>query len=104
MAIKLQPSALGRLDEIYLYTRDMWGAEQAKAYSDGLFALMDGLETGATPSRAIPVEVGVQGFYFRYRRHIVYWQRLSNGDIGIVSVLHERMHQADRLRDDLTQP
>lgn len=102
MAIKLQPSALGRLDEIYLYTRDMWGAKQAQTYSDGLFAVINGLATGATPSRAIPTEYGVDGFYFRYRRHIVYWQTLSNGDIGIVSILHERMHQMDRLRDDLT--
>jgi len=29
-----------------------------------------------------------------------YWRRLSNGDVGIVTILHERMHQIDRLRDD----
>ena len=29
-----------------------------------------------------------------------YWRRLSNGDVGIVMILHERMHQIDRLRDD----
>jgi plasmid stabilization system protein ParE len=38
---------------------------------------------------------------FRYERHLVYWRRLSNGDIGIVTVLHERMHQIGRLREDL---
>jgi hypothetical protein len=42
----------------------------------------------------------VQGFFFRYERHFVYWRRLSNGDIGIVTILHERMHQIERLRDD----
>jgi plasmid stabilization system protein ParE len=36
----------------------------------------------------------------RYERHFVYWRRLSNGDIGIVTVLHERMHQIGRFRDD----
>ena len=25
-----------------------------------------------------------------------YWRKLSNGDIGIVTILHERMHQIDR--------
>lgn len=27
-------------------------------------------------------------------------RRLSNGDIGIVTVLHERMHQVDRFREE----
>lgn len=31
----------------------------------------------------------------------VYWRRLSNGDVGIVTILHERMHQMDRFREDL---
>ena len=33
-------------------------------------------------------------------RHFVYGRRLGNGDIGIVTFLHERMHQIDRFRDD----
>ena len=48
-----------------------------------------------------PVEgLGLNGFYFRFERHFVYWRHLSNGDIGIVTILHERMHQIDRFRDD----
>ena len=31
--------------------------------------------------------------------HFVYWRRLSNDDIGIVTILHLRMHQLDRFRD-----
>jgi plasmid stabilization system protein ParE len=45
-------------------------------------------------------EFGVQGYFFRYERHFVYWRRLGNGDIGIVTILHERMHQIDRFRED----
>jgi plasmid stabilization system protein ParE len=101
MAVKLQPAALLRLDEIFLYTRDRWGAEQARRYSDGLFAAIEGLVDQRTHSRPIPVEFGVKGFYFRYERHFVYWQQFSNGDIGVVSILHDQMHQVRRLRDDL---
>jgi hypothetical protein len=54
-----------------------------------------------THSRPIPVEFGVKGFYFRYERHFVYRQQFSNGDIGVVSILHDQMHQVRRLRDDL---
>jgi plasmid stabilization system protein ParE len=51
-------------------------------------------------SRPVPAEFGGDGFYFRHEHHFVYWRRLSDGDIGIVTILHERMHQMDRLRDD----
>jgi toxin ParE1/3/4 len=100
VAVRFQQAALFRLDEIFLYTRDRWGDEQAQSYSDGLFRAIDGIAQHTTLSRPIPAEFEVVGYYFRYQRHFVYWQRLSNGDIGIVSILHEQMHQVDRLRDD----
>jgi toxin ParE1/3/4 len=101
MQIKFEPAALLRLDEITRYTKDRWGAEQAGRYSDGLFAAIDGLADNHTRSTPIPADFAVSGFYFRYERHLVYWRRFPNGDIGIVSILHESMHQASRLRDDL---
>lgn len=101
MAIRFQPAALARLDEIFLYTRDRWGDEQAKRYSDGLFAAIDGIANQTTRSRPIPAEFGVRGSYFRYHQHFIYWQRFTNGDIGIVSILHQQMMLADRLRDDM---
>lgn len=41
----------------------------------------------------------MDGYVFRYRHHFVYWRWLANGDIGIVTVLHERMHQIGRVRE-----
>lgn len=43
---------------------------------------------------------GIDGYFFRYERHFVYWRRLSNGDIGIVTILQEKMQQIGRLRED----
>ena len=100
MAVRIQAAASHRLDDIYRYTRDRWGAEQAERYITGLFAAFDRIESRGVASKPIPAEFGVEGFYFRYERHVVYWRRLSNGDIGIVTILHERMHQIDRFRDD----
>jgi plasmid stabilization system protein ParE len=51
-------------------------------------------------SRPVPVALGVGGYLFRYERHVVYWRRLSNDDIGTVTILHERMHQINRFRED----
>lgn len=100
MAVLVQEAASRRLDEIFSYTRDRWGSEQAGRYITDLFAAFDRIESHGVISRPIPAEFGVEGFYFRHERHFVYWRRLSGGDIGIVTILQERMHQMDRFRDD----
>lgn len=98
--VRVQEAASWRLDEIYRYTRDRWGTQQADRYITGLFEAIDGIPTHHTPSRPIPAEFGIDGYFFRYERHFVYWRWFSNGDIGIVTILHERMHQIDRFRED----
>lgn len=99
-SVRVQEAASHRLDEIYCYTRDRWGAEQADRYITNLFAAFEKIDTHAVMSRPVPAEFGVEGYVFRYERHVVYWRRLGNGDIGIVTILHERMHQIDRFRED----
>lgn len=96
----VQEAASWRFDEVYRYTRDRWGTQQADCYITGLFEAFDGIATHRTSSRPIPAEFGIEGYFFRYERHFVYWRWLSNGDIGIVTILHERMHQIDRFRED----
>jgi plasmid stabilization system protein ParE len=99
-AIRIQEAASHRVDAIYRYTRDRWGTEQADRYISGLFDAFDKIEPRGVTSRPIPAEFGVEGYFFRYQQHFIYWRNLSNGDIGIVTILHERMHQIDRLRAD----
>lgn len=99
-AVRVQEAASHRLDEIYRYARDRWGIDQADRYITGLFDAFGRITTREVASRPVPADFGVEGYYFRYERHFVYWRRLGNGDIGIVTILHERMHQMDRLRDD----
>lgn len=99
-ALRIQEAASRRLDEIYRYTRAHWGAGQADRYITGLFEAFGGIEDHRVMSKPIPAEFGVDGYFFRYERHFVYWRRLSNGDIGIVTILHERMHRIDRFRED----
>lgn len=98
--IRIQAGASLRLGDIYRYTRDRWGAEQAERYITGLFASFDRIASHGAASKPVPAEFGVDGFVFRYEHHFVYWRKLSNGDIGIVTILHERMHQIDRFRED----
>jgi plasmid stabilization system protein ParE len=102
--VRVQEAASWRLDEIYRYTRENWGAGQADRYITGLFEAFNRIESRGVISRPIPAEFGVEGFFFRYERHFVYWRWLSDGDIGIVTILHERMHQIDRFREDFDLP
>ena len=98
--IRIQEAASYRLDEIYRFTRDRWGTQQADRYITGLFDAFDGIADHRTSSLPVPAEFGIEGYFFRYEHHFVYWRRLSGGDIGIVTILHERMHQIERFRED----
>lgn len=98
--VRIQEAASYRLDEIYRYTCDRWGEEQASRYITGLFDALDSIANHQTSSRPIPAEFGVEGYFLRYERHFVYWRWLSNGDVGVVTILHERMHQIGRFGDD----
>ncbi len=103
-AVRVQGSAALRIDEIYRYSRDRWGAKQADTHITGLFDAFGRIAEGGVASRPVPAELGVDGYFFRYQKHFVYWKWLSNGDIGIVTVLHERMHQFGRFLDGYEGP
>lgn len=94
----VQQSASFRIDEIYQYTREHWGEAKADAYIEGMFDSFGMIEAHEVLSRPIPADFSVEGFFFRYKKHFVYWKYLSSGTIGIVTILHERMHQIERLR------
>lgn len=78
----------------------MGASSKADRYIIGLlFDAFASIVSHPTSSRPIPAEFGIDD-YFHYERHFVYWRRLSNEEIGIVTILHERMHQIDRFRED----
>ncbi|MBL8556814.1 MAG: type II toxin-antitoxin system RelE/ParE family toxin [Phenylobacterium sp.] len=55
------------------------------------------------PWRPLSAELGAQGYACRCESHTIYWRVLANGDVGIVGVLHRRMNQVARVRDDLAE-
>ena len=96
----VQARAGHRIDEIYDYTHATWGEAQAERYVRGLFARFEAIAARQIPWRPIPAEFGVDGYVCHYEQHVIYWKVLANGDVGVVTVLHERMHQIDRFRED----
>jgi toxin ParE1/3/4 len=103
-AFRVSTGASHRLDEIYDYTRRTWGEAQADAYIRGLFDKFKAIAARAFPWAAIPAEFGVDGYLCRHEKHVITWKLLADGGVGIVTVLHERMHQAERLKEALGEP
>ncbi len=97
---RVQRAAVARLNEIFSYTKKHWGEAQARRYIDGLFTRFKQIAEGEARATPIPAEFEVTGFYTRYERHYIYWKVLKPGQIGIVTVLHERMHQLERFKKD----
>ena len=99
-SFRIQEGAGHRLDQIYAYTLDTWGEAQAESYIRGLFERFQAIADRRFHWGAIPAEFGVDGYFCRYEKHFIYWKMLGDGSVGIVTVLHQRMHQIDRFRED----
>ncbi len=97
---RIQQVAADRLDDIYVYTRERWGEDQAERYIRAIFARFDAIAARRFPWRAVSAEFGVSGFVCRHENHFIYWKLLADGTVGIVTVLHARMHLLQRLRED----
>lgn len=85
----LRPRAQADLDEIWDYTADRWGLDQAETYIRQLWkeiqTVADRPSLGRECSEVRP----------GYRKHPsgshVVFYRLADGEIDVVRILHERM-------------
>ncbi len=93
----LSPAVEQSLDDIFDYTYDRWGEDQARRYLSALFDLFEAIASGREIGRLIQAEYGVVGFYARCGKHAVYWKRLPDGRVAIAEILHEKMNAGDRL-------
>jgi toxin ParE1/3/4 len=97
---RLQPAANARLDDIYRHTSEQWGEEQAERYLAGLFARFAEIAERKVVWRPVPAAFGQPGYVCRCERHLIYFRELADGTVGIVTILHERMHLIERFRED----
>ena len=97
---RIAPAADHRLDEIFGYTREKFGQAQAETYLRGIFERFGDIAARKVRWRLIPAELEVDGYFCRYEHHFIYWRELADGTVGIVTILHERMHQIDRFKED----
>jgi len=97
----LYEPALVRIEDIYDYSLRQWGQVQADLYLDGLFATFAEIADRQSQWRPTPSEYRWNGYFRRYRRHIIFWRENGDGKVGIVTVLHDQMDLSARLREDI---
>ena len=100
----LGPHADNHLDESYEYTERKWGESQADRYIAVLFDYFHDVAAKKVMWRAVPAEFGIAGHFGKCEHHFVYWRVMESGEIGFVAILHERMHQIERILEIIAQP
>ncbi|PDT29280.1 plasmid stabilization protein [Rhizobium sp. L9] len=94
-------------DKIWPDTVEAWREKQADAYILGLHAYLQRLcqdrpTRRQLPQRlAVPADIKRSVNFGRYEHHHVFFRELKNGDLGIMSILQERMNLPVRLKEDL---
>lgn len=86
--VAFSPAAVADLDDIWDYTAEQWGLEQAEHYIDSIRDACIGLARGERQGRAVDIRDG----YVKYaiKRHLVFF-RVSETGISVIRVLHQRM-------------
>jgi len=94
-------------DKIWNDTVKQLGEAQAEIYLRGMHAHLQRLCDNRLLWRRLPQELAVprdikrEAYFTRYEHHYLFFRILDNGDLGVMSILHERMDMAVRLREDL---
>jgi toxin ParE1/3/4 len=77
------------LQNIYWFTHERWGEQQAEFYINGLFSTFDKLAQFPEMGR-LRTELSAKIRSFVHKRHVIYYLTLD-GEIGISRVLHGSM-------------
>ena len=110
---RFSPLAAAQLDLLWDYGYHRFGERQAENYLDGLLAAVDevaisGQYSSLVPKRVPPDKIAditnlpIQ--YIRYKKHYIYLRKFSDGAIGVVCILGDRMDTPRRLKEDLFSP
>jgi toxin ParE1/3/4 len=100
VAAKIFSSASRRLLEIWDYTEEKWGEEQADKYIRELSDAINKLPACPHKWRPVRDRVLKECFYVRHRHHYIFFRKLKQNDLGVISILHENMDIPARLKDD----
>lgn len=96
--VVLRQEAINDLNDIWAYTFEEWSETQADKYYAALeFAC---LQIGKNPGLGKAYEgISSNLLGFRTGKHIIFYVVISEAEIEIIRVLHERMDLKNRLQE-----
>ena len=95
MEVLLSPAAQADLADIWDYTLETWGCEQAVRYIRGIENTCAALGSGAHPSQSAEhIRTGYRKTIFS--RHMLYF-RIAGDRIEIIRILHQSMDVGEQL-------
>jgi plasmid stabilization system protein ParE len=100
MAAKIYPAARERILEIWDYTEKTWGEEQADEYVRGWVEAINAAQGKRHQWRRLLDEALSGIFFIRCQHHYLFFRELSDGSLGVISILHESMDIPARLKED----
>ncbi len=89
---------------IWIYTCQHWGAEQADTYIDGLHDKLAVVAEDFSFLRDMPDGIDAQVKFFHYGRHYVFLKKASSQcfeKIQVLAILHDSMDIPIKLREIL---
>lgn len=101
---KIYRAAQSRLLEIWDYTERTWGVKQADAYIRSLVAAITQAQNERHRWRPLRDRSLPGVFFIRHEHHYIFFRQLSDGALGVISILHENMDIPARLKDDAASP
>ncbi len=101
MSVKIYAPVEARLIEIWDYTFDQWGEDQADTYIRGLIEAIHTVHRQRYRWRPV-IDDALRGVWFiRHEHHYMFFRELSDGSLGIISILHESMNIPMKLKEDV---
>jgi toxin ParE1/3/4 len=102
MKVRILPVAQERLLDIWDYTVEKWGEEQADGDVAGLVGHLHSIAAERMLWRPVKEHRMSAVYFVKYRHHYVFFREFS-GFIGVISILHESMDIPNRLREDIEE-
>jgi toxin ParE1/3/4 len=92
--VLMSPAAQRDMTDIWLYTADNWGVDQADLYDQQIEADLLGVAAGIRIAQQID-----DLWKVRSGRHLCIFDKLEDGSLWVIRVLHERMDVEGQLGD-----
>ena len=95
---KLTNKAVADLSKIWEYTFEVWSEKQADKYYDGLISnceeISENPDLGKNYEAILKHLLGIKS-----NRHIIFYRTLSENNVEITRILHERMDLKKRIAE-----